>query len=110
LFDFSNLKPEIIAQFWIYFIVSFIGGVLIGWLARFFLLKIEKSTLNAEKKLFEAEKGSFKDYESLKNQYESLLKDLEKNEEYWVYKKNVPESHDVVDPSVLLQNELKKKN
>jgi len=110
LFDFSNLKPEIIAQFWIYLIASLISGLLLGWLARVFLSKREGNILNSEKKLFEAEKASFTDmkreYESLKIKYESLLKDLEKNAEYWLYKKKTPESSDI-DPSELLHSKLK---
>jgi uncharacterized membrane protein YgaE (UPF0421/DUF939 family) len=125
LVDFTNLDPHIIAQFWIYIIASFFGGCCIGWLVTSSFLKRESNILDSERKQFAAEKerlalekASFfekkEEYESIKTKYESLhkeheslRKELEMNKEYWLYKKRNLGPYDV-DPSVLLQNGLKK--
>ncbi|MDR3294474.1 MAG: hypothetical protein LBT26_01415 [Clostridiales Family XIII bacterium] len=106
MFDFSNLDPETIAKFWIYCIGFLIVGLIIGWFARVTLTKIAMDNFRSEKKRFEAERASLMD---IKSKYEDMCEDLEKNAEYWLYKKQESGPHDVVDPSELLHTGLKKK-
>lgn len=104
MFDFTNLDPEIIAQFWIYFIGIGIIAFIAGWFVRVKLTKTASDNFRSEKEKFEAEKSFLME---IKDKHESLLKDLEKNNEYWLYKKKNPGSP-AVDPSVLLHNGFKK--
>jgi len=104
MFDFTNLDPNVIAQFWIYFLGIGIIAFIAGWFVRVILTKTASGNFRSEKEKFEAERASLM---GIKDKYESLLKDLEKSKKYWLYKKENQESPDV-DPSLLLQNGLKK--
>jgi hypothetical protein len=104
MFDFTNLDPKVIAQFWVYFIGIGIVGFITGWFVRVILTKTAFDNFRSEKEKFEAERVSLF---SIKEAHESLLKDLEKNDEYWLYKKQKSGSP-TVNPSELLQNGLNK--
>jgi len=104
MFDFTNLDPKVIAQFWMYFLGIGIIAFIAGWFVRVILTKTASNNFRSEKEKFEAERASLM---GIKDKYESLLKDLEKNNKYWLYKKENPESS-AVDPSELLHKGLKK--
>jgi hypothetical protein len=109
MFDFLNLNPEYIANFWIYCIGFLVIGLILGWFARVVLTKIASDNFRSETKRFKAEKASLME---IKGKYESLCKDLEKNDEYWLYKQGTKQKtskHPDDDPSVLLHNGLKKR-
>ena len=118
MFDFlANLRPAEVAQFWMYFIGIFIIGLIIGWGARVLLTKISRDNFESEKKNFGDEKKQFDDEKAhfidINDRYERLCRDLEKNEEYWLYKKTkMGDSHNIdpEDPSVMLSDGLKNNN
>jgi hypothetical protein len=105
MFDFTNLDSKVVAQFWIYFLGIGIIGFIAGWFVRVILTKTTSDNFRSEKEKFEADKASLF---VIKEKYEALLKDLKKNDEYWLYKKQTSGSP-AVDPSELLHNGLKKK-
>jgi len=103
-----NLDPKMVSEFWIYCIGFFIMGLIGGWLVRVGLTKIASNNFCSEKERFEAEKASLME---IKEKYEILCKDLEMNNEYWLYKKQTSGSSTSLnaDPSELLHSELKKR-
>jgi len=103
MFEFTNLEPNVIARFWIYFLGIGIIAFIAGWFVRVILTKTASDNFRSEKEKFEAERASLME---IKDKYEFLLKDLEKNHQYWLYKKANPGSP-AVDPSKLLQDGLK---
>jgi len=109
MFDFIfNLDPKILAEFWKYCVGFFIIGLVIGWLVRVGLTRIDSNNFRSEKERFETEKATLTE---IKEKYENLCKDLEKNDEYWLYKKQTSASSESPDPdpSELLHSELKKR-
>ena len=105
--DFLNLDPEIITKFWVHIAWSFTAGLFFGWSARVVLTKIASDNFSSEKKKFEAERDSLM---KIKEDHDALSKDLEKNDEYWLYKRQTSgESDSDIDPSNLLHDGLKKK-
>lgn len=103
-----SLDPKIMAEFWIYCIGFFIFGAALGWFVRIGLTKIASDNFRSEKERFEAEKASLME---IKGKYEKLCKDLEKNDAYWLYKKQTSASSASLDadPSELLHSGLKKR-
>lgn len=102
MFDFSNLDSAAIATFWIYCIGFFVVGLIIGWIVRVGLTKIATDNFRSEKAKFESERAELMD---IKEKYNLQCKDLEMNEEYWLYKRQAPEQTND-DPSLLLHNSL----
>ena len=105
MFDFSNLDPETIAKFWTYCIGFFIIGLIIGWFVRSGLTRIAVENFRSEKEKFEFERTELM---NIKVKYDAQCMELEKNDEYWLYKRQVSEQPGV-DPSELLHSSLSKK-
>ncbi|MBD5406773.1 MAG: hypothetical protein HDR56_04040 [Treponema sp.] len=91
--DFTNLDPNIIASFWIYFIASFVIGLTLGFI-------VAKAFFDREKRIVNKEKEHCKEQEveitnlkvELKKKTEELatLKDdLSKDKIYWTMKEKV---------------------
>lgn len=88
--DFTNLDPNIIATFWIYFIASFVIGLIVGFfLAKAFFHR-ERRIVNQEKercKEQETEMANLKIELQKKNEELVTLKEnLSKDKIYWAMK------------------------
>ena len=109
MFDFIlGLDPKELAEFWKYCIGFLVIGLAIGWFVRVGLTRIASNNFRSEKERFETERATLTE---IKEKYETLCKDLEKNDEYWLYKKQTSASSASpdADPSELLHSELKKR-
>ena len=49
MFDFTNLDPKVIAQFWMYFLGIGIIGLIAGWFVRVILTKAASDNFRSEK-------------------------------------------------------------
>lgn len=85
--DFTNLDPSLIASYWIYFIASFIVGVVLGALASRLFFHREKSAIEQEKKNYEDRLKELEKVEILLAEKDNELKLLKakvaNNELYW---------------------------
>lgn len=81
-FDFTSLEPTIIASFWIYFLGSFVVGLLLGITITNLFFKREKADL--ERKCKEAQ-------DELKKSIAILADKEKKLSEYEKFDKNNPE-------------------
>lgn len=93
--DFTNLDPNLIASFWIYFVGSFIIGAVVGALAcKLFFHRYKENLeqdkqryLNRIKELEEKEKISDTRIEKLNEELTQLKVDVSQNALYWNGKK-----------------------
>jgi hypothetical protein len=83
--DFTNLDPTAIAQFWIYVIGSFFVGGGIGFSLCRGLKKIAYKNFKSEKIRFTDEKAKLL---AIAEEYEKLKKNLEGNDDYWLYERS----------------------
>ena len=99
MLDFTGLDPSIVAQFWIYFIASFIIGAIIGVLCYKVFNKRSYEIFTCEKEAFSRTKAEYEkkiiDYENLIKEHETLKDELKKNKEYWLYVQQKEKSADV---------------
>lgn len=90
--DFTNLDPSLVASFWIYFIGSFVIGIIVGVLVSKLFFHREKTLFEQEKNIHKEKLAQFEDLETkLATKNEELLKLQErvsKNELFWNLHKN----------------------
>lgn len=86
-FDFTGLDSSIIAQFWVYFVASWVVGLGLGIIIAKAFFHREKALVAKEKEHYEA---SAREFEELKVQLEDKTTKLEElearvaaNERYW---------------------------
>ena len=89
--DFTNLDPNLIASFWIYFVGSFIVGAVIGVVVAKIFFHRQKDLLDQERqgyldkiKILEDKE---KELETKSKELEQLKSELAKSELYWSTKK-----------------------
>ena len=105
--DPTNIDPSVVASFWIYFIVSFVGGCLIGFIvSKLFFLR-EKRILEEKKEKYEEQQKEFDKlvikYEKIESELGQLKDEISTNEVYWAMKESKKQ-----DGSVLADDALKK--
>ncbi len=107
--DFTNFDPTVIAQFWIYFVFSFILGLFCGFCFCKLLFRREKAILKSEKESAESAKENAESAKTnlevsvtnLQTQLEEKSKQLSilqnkitSNEYYWRTRMRESESSD----------------
>lgn len=105
--DFTNLDPAIVASFWIYFVASFVIGIIVGGIA-------VKVFFHREKRIFKKEKEGYleqldqleetkRELAEKKAELDKLKKEMVNNPLYWRSKKQEGEAilgdkalHDII--------------
>lgn len=92
--DFIQMDPELIAEFWIYFIGSFVCGFLLGILVAKIFFRREKAILAQEKQSLEQEKSNWSEklekFEEMKQclkdkseELDGLKEEISNVDKYW---------------------------
>lgn len=93
-FDFTDLDPTLIAQFWIYFIASFVIGLFLGIIISRAFFHREKALVAKEKEQYQETAKAFEDLKSQLDDKTRKLEQLESavaaSKKYWA----VPQSGD----------------
>ncbi len=85
--DFTNLDPDLVASFWIYFIGSFAVGAIIGAMVVKFFFQRQRDLIEQERKAHLDKINSLEEKEKLLAEKEKELKQLKSeianNSLYW---------------------------
>lgn len=89
--DFTNMDSSLIASFWIYFVASFIFGVMLGALIVRLFFQREKSLMVDERKKHDTTvqelTATTEELNNVRNELENLKADVAKNTLYWKFQK-----------------------
>lgn len=85
--DFTNLDPSLVASFWIYFIGSFVVGIVVGVIVAKLFFHRQRALIELERKSYLDKIKSLEEREKLLTEKEEELKQLKSeisnNALYW---------------------------